>query len=136
MKKTFRFTEEDNAILGQLAQRYYGNNQTAALCAAIQSHARELDLADDGQGWIITGYVAEEVLADGAACHECGRRFTSGQVLYRPVFHRARGGEQQVFPLLPDEALWECPFCAAGEDNPDRQEEIEAYSERYEFPSE
>ena len=132
-KMTFVFDDATSSLLEKIAEQFYGGNKSLALRRAVQALAREHRIGPDvsTQGWVILGYVAEEVPQEGAECHSCGRHFKAGQVLYRPVFHRAKGTEAEIWPLLPEEPIWECPFCVEGEDDPDRVDVIKEYEKRY-----
>jgi hypothetical protein len=104
--RRINFTLDDATIelLEQLAETYYNGNRSLTVRSALESLAAHTGHA----GWVIAGYTPV-VLADQANCHSCGHVYSSGEVLYRPVFERGRG--PTVLAKLPAESWLDCAAC-------------------------
>lgn len=104
--KRLNFTLDDDTVqlLEKLASKYYQNNKSQTVRAALESLA-----AHAGRdGWIITGYTP--VKADHEVnCHSCGSEQDEGNVLFKPVFER--GSSPSAIRSIPSEEWVECPEC-------------------------
>lgn len=100
----FTFDDDTVALLETLSKEYYNGNKSSTVRAALESLAAHLG----HEGWVIAGYTPVQ-LDHQAACHECGKPYGTGEVLYRPVFERGRG--DSVLPQLPAETWLACPKC-------------------------
>jgi hypothetical protein len=101
----FTLDSETVTLLEELAQKYYSDNKSQTVRAALESLA-----AHTGhEGWVIAGYTPKE-LDDEISCHTCGEAHNEGEVLYRPVFER--GSSPAALPSIPSENWFDCPQCA------------------------
>lgn len=105
----FTFNEDTVALLDTIARQFYNGNKSSTVRAALESLATHLG----HEGWVIAGYTPVQ-LDRQAACHECGARYRSGDVLYRPVFERGRG--ETVLQTLPAVSWLACPSCIDKQD--------------------
>lgn len=100
----FTLDESTVALLGRLADGWYGGNKSLTVRAALESLATHLG----HEGWVVAGYTPV-VIDDPAACHSCGGTHDQGDVLFRPVFQRGTGRE--ALAHLPAEPWLDCGRC-------------------------
>lgn len=104
--KRLNFTLDDNTVqlLEKLAGKYYHNNKSQTVRAALESLASHAGQ----EGWVIKGYTPMKT-DHQTRCHECGSDQSEGTVLYKPVFER--GSSPGAIQNIPSEEWVECPNC-------------------------
>lgn len=104
--KRLNFTLDDDTVrlLEKLAAKYYQNNKSQTVRAALESLASHAGQ----EGWVIAGYTP--VKADHeVSCHSCGSEQHEGNMLFKPVFER--GSSPSAVKTIPSEEWVECPTC-------------------------
>lgn len=104
--KRLNFTLDDDTVqlLEKLSSKYYQNNKSQTVRAALESLA-----AHAGQeGWVIAGYTPTKTNHD-VNCHTCGSEQNEGKLLFKPVFER--GSSPAAIKSIPVEEWVECPSC-------------------------
>ena len=102
----FNFTLDENTVLllNDIAEKFYNNNKSQTIRAALESLATHIG----HEGWVVSGY-SPVLLQEGVACHSCHETYNKGNVLYRPVFERGAG--VNAMPSLPSQLWLDCAEC-------------------------
>ena len=106
--KRLNFTLDNDTVslLSKLADKFYEGNKSQTVRAALESLATHAG----HDGWVITGYTTIKIDHE-TSCHTCGKEYSEGEMLYKPVFER--GVSSKALKNIPNEDWVECHHCLA-----------------------